>query len=211
MLSKCHGPQVLVTRLSDSRVYCWDLDCSMTEIVNEQQLVACGGLIATSKESYWVAVANADTQQIEVWACGQNGLRRFPVQVSKLNYRPTCLAVTENSPNESCLLALAEDVQFRHPLPPIQVFIIHADGSAESLYQIPHSAVCRAIMFLPDSHFKIVCVDEDGVIVVQDHMMNLTIYHDSPSTRTVDICADGCFFVSSASSYFHVFQLKGAE
>merc|ERR1711972_582921 len=77
LLSRCRGPQMLLSRSGDGQVYCWRLNDARSQLVSEEKLLTRGGLIAASASGFWIAVVNMETDagegQVDIWTYESTG------------------------------------------------------------------------------------------------------------------------------------------
>jgi len=215
ILSKSSGPQMLVSRLCDGQVFCWQLNVARCQVVSEKKLTSRGGLIAASNNGFWMAIVNQEVDngvQVDIWTYeSATGRKQDPSLIMNLMKRPSCLCVTESNSNTSCFLALVEEATPGAPLPPIEVFNIDLDNTVTSVYRVRPRALCQTLSFCHGPDALLLSGDADGLIRIHDHVQNKhSMYHDNPGVGSICISVDSNLIVTTEANYFRVFKAPHA-
>jgi len=224
ILSRSFGPQMLLSRLSDGQVYCWLLNSARSQLVSEVQLKKRGGLIATSDDGCWIAVANQErepSRHIEIWMYENLGNPQGkPKLVCSLNKRPSSMAVahkqsfspTANRPPTRppgyCLLAFTEEVKPGQPLGPIEIISVAPDGTCNNVYRVRLSSPCLSLSFCHGSSTHLLSGLADGSAIVYNLPQGeVTFSHDNPGTKCFSASTDRTLLASSDANYFRVYKV----
>lgn len=219
ILSRTPGPQMLLSRLCDGQVYCWRLNAARSQLISEVKLMEKAGLVATSDSGCWIAAVNEDggssDGQIDVWSYYENnGLLQNPRQVTTVKKRPQCIAIASNG-NEGrspCLLAIAEHTPAGAAQAPIEILMIGADGTQESVYRLRVTSPCYSLAFCYGTYTQLLSGHVDGRVVIYDLPRGTSaMSHDSQGTRSISISTDSTLLASAEANYFRVFKVPQQE
>jgi len=213
ILSK--NSQNLVSRLCDGQVFCWQLNAARCQVVSEKKLASRGGLIAASRDGFWIAVVNQEADnggQIDIWSYEATaGRKQDPCLVMNLKKRPSSLAVAESSSNTSCLLALVEVSAPGLPVAPIEVFTVDLDNTVTSLYRVRQRAPCHTLSFCHGPDGLLLSGDTEGLILIHDPSQNKhSMYHDNPGIQSICISVDRTLIVTTEANYLRFFRAPHA-
>jgi hypothetical protein len=220
ILSRCPGQQMLLGRLVDGKIFCWHLNSTRSQLVNETELTKHGGLVAVSDNGCWIAIVTTDadqSRQVQVFSYeGPNGTRSKPEMIGKLDKVPQSMSVQQTPDNTSggpsCVLAISEETTANGVPQPIEVFSVEADGTIKSMYRLKAPSVCYSLAFCHRTSTCLLSGHVDGLVVVYDLLNGTTsLCHDNPGTPFLSICTDRSLILSTAENYFRIFKSPVAE
>jgi len=220
MLSHCQGPQMLLGRLVDGKIFCWHMNSARSQLVSEYELVKNGGRLAISDNGHWIAVCRNDAEppgKLSIFTYespdGGSVNSKRPTEVVTLEKNPQALAIqhTASSATASCFIALSEAPGPDGALPPIEVIALSADGTHSTLYRLKCPSLCHTLSFCHRTATYLLSAHKDGLILLND-LLNGTnnMSHDNPGIGFVSICTDRSLIVSTEDNYIRVFKVTAA-
>lgn len=217
MLSRCQGPQMLLGRLVDGKIFCWHLNSARSQLVSETELMKNGGIVAISDNGCWIAVVSNDDDngtQVTVFSYeSPEGLRTNPEVIAQIGKNPQGMAIQQTGESvASCYLALSEVMSSDGAPPPIEVYSLSVDGAVRSLYRLKAPSLCYSLTFCHRTSIFLLSGHIDGLVVVYDLLNGTTsLCHDCPGTGFLSICTDRSLIVSTSENYFRIFKVPAAE
>jgi len=211
ILSRTQGPQMLLSRLCDGQVYCWRLNAARSQLVSEVKLMSKAGLLAASDNGMWIAAVSLEGAEREIRVFAHTGTTPRPV--TSLLKRPVCMSIASNGSEAQspCLLAVTEATADQPQLP-IEIFMIGADGTSETVYRVRVACPCYSLNFCYGTCTHLLSGHTDGRIVVYDlPRQTSSMSHDSQGVRSISISTDWQLISSTEANYFRVFKVPAPE
>ncbi|CAE7560949.1 unnamed protein product [Symbiodinium natans] len=215
-MSRTHGTSIVIGRLADGQVFCWQLNSARSQLVSEAKLAVRAGALANSDDCSWVCLANKETGHLDVFMLDQMALRNarlayLPV-AKLLNKRPLVLAMQTLQEGSSCLVAFGEDVpsgqQTSASATPIEVSRVSSDGGLQTVYRVPIPSACNSLSFCYKSSAHLLCSCTDGLQLVFNLLSSETsCAYDNPGIASISISTDQSQLVSSENNFFKVYKV----
>ncbi|CAJ1371503.1 unnamed protein product [Effrenium voratum] len=209
-MSRTLGTSIVIGRLADGQVYCWQLNSARSQLVSEVKLASCAGVLASSDDGSWVALANKETGHFDVYmldlaAHRQARLAYQPVN-KLLNKRPAQMSV--QSLQDACLVAFVEDLPGVQSQPVIEVTRAGCDGSLQTVYRVPIPSACSFLSFCYKSSASILCSCAEGLQLVFNLSNSETsCAYDNVGVRSVSISKDQTLLASAEKNFFKVYKV----
>lgn len=211
LLSRGRGPQFLLGRLVDGKVFSWCLNVQRSELESEVSLASEGAVaLATSDDGFWIAaVVNGEGgPRLKVWTYnGPNGRLHTPALVFDEPKAPQSIAI-QQADATSALMAMCEPVTSGTPLPHIEVRAVSTAGASRIKYRLKVPSACRSLSFCHGSATHVFTGHYDGLILLYDLPRGTTSQcHGSPNDRSISISVDRSMVVSTEQHCFRIFRV----
>jgi len=214
ILSRTRGPQLLLSRLVDGKLFSWHLSKTRTQLVGESQLTSKAGLVAVSDDGCWIAAAvHMDGGcHVHVWSYGStSGLRLEPVVIFSTAKDPAGMAIQQGSVATGHLAIVVKAVEGM-PLPPIEILALSADGSARVTFRLKIPSPCCSLAFCHGTTTHLLSGYTDGLMVLCDLPKGTTTQcRGSPDTTGLSISADRTAICATESHCFRIFRAPVAQ
>mmetsp|Transcript_24286 Transcript_24286/g.54018 ORF Transcript_24286/g.54018 Transcript_24286/m.54018 type:complete len:636 (+) Transcript_24286:39-1946(+) len=214
ILSRNQAPQSLLSRLSDGRVYRWQLNSSRAQFTNETMLMADAGLLAASDDGCWIAAVNMDGEdgRVDIFTF-ESGSRHQPTPkvLTSLQKRPVNMAIIQAAGSMGAFLALSEGGPPGQP-GHVEVLSLQEDGSSASVYRIRLHSPCMSLGFCLQTETHLLNGSDDGVVAVYNLPSGKTsLCHDSPGMKALCISPDRTLIATAEENFFRVFRVPDTE
>mmetsp|Transcript_115270 Transcript_115270/g.372502 ORF Transcript_115270/g.372502 Transcript_115270/m.372502 type:complete len:661 (-) Transcript_115270:217-2199(-) len=216
-LSRSQGPQMLLSRLCDGKVYCWRLNGGRSQLMSEVKLLSRGGLVAISDDGCWIAAVNREdenNEHVQVWSYESVArLNQNPAHLVDMNKRPTSMAIMQHCVDGQsfCLLAMAENSEAGIPPPPVEIFSVMIDGSTSMVYRVknPSPSPCYLLDFCGGPSVHLLRAHTDGpVLLCNLATAEIHMSHDNPGTGHISISTDRTLLASVENNYFRIYKVS---
>jgi len=215
MLSRSAGPQLLLGRLVDGKIFCWQLNAMRSQLVSETEITKHGGLLAVSDNGAWIAVVDTREEgRINIYTYGASAKKKPDEVVATMSMAPKDMAIQAVPGDEDkCFLAIAPAVpQGATQYEPIQVFEVSNKNEWRHMYRIMVPCLCHQLNFCQRSTTHIMAACCDGSIVVYDMDKSTTsMCHDSPNICPLDINENRTMIIAPEANYFRILKVPSPE
>jgi len=213
MLSRCQGPQWILGRLVDSKVYSWGIDKDRLELKIEFELADSVSTIAVSDDGCWISVVcdSEGSSFVKIFSYeSATGILHEPLNVYTQQRGPQAMAIQQRSSGGGipCAhLALVDPVTPGSPPPPIEIFQVGVDSSWSMIFRLKVPSGCKHIGFCHGVTTHLVSSHEDGLTVLYNLVHSTTTQcHVSPETASLSISADRTLAVVTEYNCFRIFR-----
>jgi len=215
MLSRSAGPQFLLGRLVDGKVFSWSLNNERTQLQSEAALASEGALaVSTSDDGFWIAIVvyNEGSCTVNVWSyLGVNGFQREPSMIYSDYKSPQCITI-QQADGGTAHMATVDKCAEGMPLPPIEVRSISIQGSSKILYRLKVPSPCRSLSFCHGVVTHVFSGHNDGLAVLYDLVRGTTSQaHGNPLVSSLSISTDRNLIVSTEQHCFRIFRVSAAS
>jgi len=209
LCSTSSEPLTIAVRMCSSKVICWKMNRTRSQLAGETMLTERGGLIALSGNGNWLAVAEQDESRadLSVWHLGGADFTEQR-KVASMSKRPSAIAIAGSSSSSSTFLATTSEVaEGGAHWPHIEVFDIREDGSMCCAYRVRTFTYCRMLQFCYGTAEYLFSAHDDGTVVVCNLPKGKTkISHDNPGTNSVNMCTGRKLIVTTIRHCLRIYK-----
>eukprot|EP00405_Crypthecodinium_cohnii_P052789 CAMPEP_0206598916 /NCGR_PEP_ID=MMETSP0325_2-20121206/44893_1 /ASSEMBLY_ACC=CAM_ASM_000347 /TAXON_ID=2866 /ORGANISM="Crypthecodinium cohnii, Strain Seligo" /LENGTH=771 /DNA_ID=CAMNT_0054109937 /DNA_START=65 /DNA_END=2380 /DNA_ORIENTATION=- len=217
ILSRSSGPQLILGRLVDSKVYSWHLDSNRVELKSETELSESAGNMALSDDGCWIALVcqEGNTSFVKVFTYeGQSGIMAEPLVVWTQARTPQAMAIQQHSSGgssssaASAHLALMDPAPPGGPPPPIEIMSITTTGNSSLIYRLKVPSACSHLSFCHGVTSHLASSHVDGLTVFYDLQKGTTSQcHCAPDSGSLSVSSDRTLAVVTEYNCFRIFKV----